>query len=301
MIVRCIKCGTKFRFDESRIGGDGCWVRCSRCSHVFFLDAPASETEKQQLDTFSDLFKADIFEENRLDKTEPEEPLIGDNEKNPFEFEKQSDSFEGLNEMKEQLIDKNDSVSKRSKKRGWLYVVIVLLLAGAGGASLAVFPEVGQQAASLASSGVSRLMAFIQGEGGKTEAEGPAQVQVSGLRQRFVNNVLGGNIRVVEGMATNLSSHDLTRIKIRGEIVGEGGVFLGEMEAFCGNLLTEEELTGMTEEQILKELSNPEGSDISNDRIVPKGEIPFMLVFTHEPPGVLKTFVVPAGAERLLP
>jgi len=93
----------------------------------------------------------------------------------------------------------------------------------------------------------------------------------------------------------------MTRIRVRGEIVGDGGVLLGERESFCGNLLTADELATMTEEQLQKELSNPQGSDVSNDRIAPKGQIPFMIVFVREPIGVVKTFVVPSGAERLLP
>jgi hypothetical protein len=60
-------------------------------------------------------------------------------------------------------------------------------------------------------------------------------------------------------------------------------------------------LATLTEEQMQQELSIPQGSDISNDRIESSGQIPFMVVFANEPPGVVKTTVMPAGAERLLP
>jgi predicted Zn finger-like uncharacterized protein len=303
MIVQCKKCGTKFRFDEALIGEEGGWVRCSRCSHVFFLDVPAIEEAPIRPDTFSDPVKTDIFEKITNDEKDVE-PFIGDVEETLGGFEKESDPLEELEEIEteEGAGVKRFAAPKRSKTKKWIYfVILLLLLLLQGGVYLWFFPEIGTQVANLTSSAVSNLMEKIQGVTPQPVGDGPAQVQLSDIRQRFVSNSLVGNIRVIEGTAINQSSHSLTRIKIRGEIVGGADVFLGEMEAYCGNLLTGDELSTMTEEQILRELSNPQGSDISNDRIVPKGQIPFMVVFTHEPPGVVKTFVVPAGAERLLP
>ena len=43
MIIRCRKCDTRFRFDETLIEGDGVWVRCSRCQNVFFEERPSGE------------------------------------------------------------------------------------------------------------------------------------------------------------------------------------------------------------------------------------------------------------------
>lgn len=117
----------------------------------------------------------------------------------------------------------------------------------------------------------------------------------------MINNMAMGTIRVVEGTAINQSSFPMTRIRVKGEITDNLTVVLGVRESYCGNLLTDNELATMTDEQILKELSNPQGSDISNDRIESKSQIPFMIVFTREPAGVAKAFVTTVGAERLLP
>ena len=43
MIIRCRKCDTRFRFDETLIEGDGVCVRCSRCQNVFFEERPSGE------------------------------------------------------------------------------------------------------------------------------------------------------------------------------------------------------------------------------------------------------------------
>ncbi|MBA4391882.1 MAG: hypothetical protein C0399_13235, partial [Syntrophus sp. (in: bacteria)] len=43
MIVHCKNCGTKFRFDETLIEGEGIWVRCNQCKNLFFLDNPVKK------------------------------------------------------------------------------------------------------------------------------------------------------------------------------------------------------------------------------------------------------------------
>jgi len=337
MIVHCEKCGTKFRFDESLIAEEGTWVRCSRCSNVFLLDKAVSGKMATHPDSMS--FSEDIHgslqekkpmpDENNLRPEIPQESqismdnreqaisgekdhfaeiLIRENdmspnasiEENNSDFDRDFLNTEDLKEGKgdKEHRDKSKAVPGRSRMKQWIYISVLLLL---GGIYLWFFFEIGNQVADLMSNFVSTLTEKIQGTTPKPEDDGPAQVQLSDIRQRFVGNFQIGNLRVIEGMASNLSSHPMTRIKIRAEIVDGAGIMLGEMEAYCGNLLTEEELAAMTEDQILKELSNPQGSDVSNDRIAPGGQIPFMVVFTHEPPGVAKTFVIPAGAERLLP
>ena len=49
MVAECKNCQTKFRFDETLIGGEGVWVRCNQCKHVFFLDN-ANEAGTASLD-----------------------------------------------------------------------------------------------------------------------------------------------------------------------------------------------------------------------------------------------------------
>jgi len=87
---------------------------------------------------------------------------------------------------------------------------------------------------------------------------------------------------------------------IKGEIVDAYAVVLGERSSYAGNVLTDEELTILTEEEISRRLAQPEGRNNSNDKIVPNAQIPFMIVFVREPKGVIKTTVMTMGAERLL-
>ena len=46
MIIQCRQCRTKFRFDDSLMQGNGVWLRCSRCGHVYFQENPLLKPEK---------------------------------------------------------------------------------------------------------------------------------------------------------------------------------------------------------------------------------------------------------------
>ncbi len=124
-------------------------------------------------------------------------------------------------------------------------------------------------------------------------------VRIKDVRQRSVANLLTGNLRVIEGVAVNQAPYPLARIRVRLVIADAYDVVLGEKIVYCGNLLTDAELGAMAETEIQRELSIPQGSDVSNERIAPNGEIPFMIVFSQEQAGTVKTTVVPAGADRL--
>lgn len=304
MIVQCKKCRTRFRFDETLIEGEGVWVRCNQCKNVFFLDNPkeveiASQTD-QARDTKGDvtdsigtvqgqIFEDQIEEVKRLDTIsvkDVEEDLGDGNMREPT----------GVVKIEDEVIHAEDEVPEEKVERKQILtrgiqLMILFIILSIGGVYFVFFTGTAGQAL------FERILGITQ----KAEEVGPAQVDLTDVRQRLVNNISIGTIRVIEGTAINQSSFPMARIKVRGEITDADEIVLGVRESYCGNLLTDNELATMTEDQIQKELSNPQGSDVSNGRIGPKGQSSFMIVFTREPAGLVKTFVVPAGAERLLP
>jgi predicted Zn finger-like uncharacterized protein len=303
MVVQCKRCGTKFNFDEALIEGEGVWGRCGQCKNVFFLNNPAkqdaavpSDKEKNGgigLSEAEGARKKDVKNlSSEVKKPEPE--FFKDTETKIEDIDK--DVFNGVEKTGDDEIgDDEEGVEEEVKRKKGLtrgkqliYLCLVLMI---GAIYLLFFTE------------TSGLLLFekLLGTAPKIEEVGPVQVELTDVRQRLVNNALIGTIRVIEGTAVNQSSLPMTRIRVKGEITDAYTVVLGVRESYCGNILTSDELVTMTEEQIQRELSNPLGSDFSNDRIGSKGQIPFMIVFTREPPVVVKAFVTPVGAERLLP
>jgi predicted Zn finger-like uncharacterized protein len=308
MVAQCKNCQTKFKVDETLIKGEGIWVRCNQCKNVFFLENPAEAgktapgDEEKNIDTedmkeYSPELKSaapkGVIKDQKEDKKQQETVAVMDIEKKvgdigkykSVEAEKVHDERPDRDKIPE---EKTREKQVTSRGRQLVYLLMVLFI---GGVYFTFFAETGWQTAFEKIFGISK----------KSEEVGPAQVDLADVRQRLVSNMTIGTIRVLEGTAINRSAFPMTRIKVKGEVTDAYTVVLGVRESYCGNLLNADELATMTEDQIQKELSNPQGSDVSNDRILPQGRIPFMIVFTREPAGVVKTFATPVGAERLLP
>ena len=332
MIIRCSKCETKFRFKDEIITGEGIWFRCSRCQHVFFHDNPAQETPapvQTETEYHQDvpvevekdggdiekaapgrggtgdgaLEKKDDAILSRID--EIREAMAGE-ERGAGIAVKEFDVLENLADDKGELslFEEPPEPSKGDKKRGsigkvfaylFLLLLTVLML---GAIYLWMFPQTRQRAVEFLSPYLPMVEGFSKDRMSQDQFTG--QVIIQDVRQRFVNNWLMGNLRVVEGIAVNAAKYSLTRIQVRGRLYGNGGAMIGEAVSFCGNLLTDAELATLTQDEIQRKLAQPLGNNIPNERISPHGQIPFMIVFGHSLPAVKMVTVSPAGAEKLL-
>lgn len=311
MIIQCRQCRTKFKFDDAFMQGSGVWLRCSRCGHVYFQENPLLKPEKDLSSEPVKPVEEPIHEEKRVELS-TESPSVGNRDADGFHsLDKVMETKNNLNEeinlyieetTEESVSGENEEViqkelaSPKSSGKIWkiaVWSVFVILIIPAVIYFL-VFPELGEQIIKnvLVSVGIS--------EPAKPEIVISQAVKLQDVRHRMINNYILGQIGIVEGNAVNRSDYPISRIQIKGEILDAYSVVLGEHTSYAGNILTDEELTNLSEEEILIKLSHPEGLNNSNDKIMPNGQIPFMIVFSHEPAGVIKTTVVTVGAERLL-
>ena len=115
------------------------------------------------------------------------------------------------------------------------------------------------------------------------------------VRQRFVRNTaMGRNIRVVEGILINNTATNISKVKLLGELYdAEGLLLLLSKASLAGNALTDDKLEKLDEDKIFSALSIAPASNISEARIPPLGEVPFMIIFTREPPKVFKLVIIP--------
>jgi predicted Zn finger-like uncharacterized protein len=334
MIIQCRKCETRFRFEDRLMEGDGVWVRCSRCQHVFFQEQTAGDTSAAEPEipsvrisdarrTLDDRFPA---AGDRLKRTEtqveaaPPMPIRAEKDpgadfgREPFidrmEENLGSEALAGpaaADEKESAEMVEEESSAGGTEKTGWgrtllkLIALMVFIVIVAGAVYLYLFPDVRTKVLMGASPWLRGVPVLENLVGKETKSGGTVltPVRIKDLRQRSVANLLMGNLRVVEGVAVNQASYPLARIRVRLVIADAYDVVLGEKIVFCGNLLSDAELGAMAEPEIQRELSIPLGSDVSNERIAPNGEIPFMIVFNQEQAGAIKTTVIPAGADRI--
>ncbi len=337
MIIQCRKCETRFRFDDALIEGDGVWVRCSRCQNVFFEERPPtgetppspptgeipsvriSDATRTPEDRFP---RADEHppraERERTESTPPHH--AGGEQEIPVEIGRDP-GIEGIEvgmdvgaldgptargdeveeEIEEEFLDAEPEPRQWGRTLLKMAAMIVFIVLVTGGVSLWVFPELRNHTLELASPLLREIpgMDTLLGTEAKSGDTALTPVRVKDVRQRSVTNLLVGNLRVIEGVAVNQSSTPLANIRIRLVISDAYDVLLGEKFVFCGNLLTDAELNTLAEAEIQRELSTPQGTDVSNQRVPPNGEIPFMIVFSQEQAGAIKTVVMPAGGERV--
>ena len=334
MIIQCKQCRTKFRFDDSNMQGSGIWLRCSRCGHVYFQENPKAKQPAPASFTEAESEKIASREEAPSEATSgppAEAPSVVHRDEQgkymhaarkritediDLSMEKaQEDNVSEKDDeiIKTQAIEKDQettqtqieqkSVRKPSggawKIALWSALVIVII-------PLLIYffalPQYGEQ---LVKSGEYLVRQFTEYAGISKPLPTSGvfinqMVKLQDVRYRRINNYILGQIGVLEGTAMNRAEFPLGRIQVKGEIVDAYAVVLGERSSYAGNILTDEELTNLSEEEIIMKLLQPEGLKNSNDKIMPNGQIPFMIVFPNEPLGVIKTTVVTIGAERLL-
>lgn len=315
MIIQCRQCRTKFRFADNLMEGDGVWLRCSHCQHVFFQDNPqtvkpgseqGAKVEEPLAEKTLALHRTPVPENNEGDALfiDNETKLKNDsNQESIPEIEKpQYDENRDENSAASDLAGEDNQRAGKSPRRhfgkvlmiaAWIVAVVVIIPVLI---YYFVFPQMGNRLLMVVNQYVD---IGIRSKPPRPEVI-TGQVKLQDIRQRFLNNNISGQIRIVEGTAVNQADFPISRIAIKGEIVDAYAVVLGERVSYAGNVLADEELTTLSEEAMLAKLARPEGSNNSNDRVMPNGMIPFMIVFAGEPGGVIKTTVKTVGAERLL-
>jgi len=279
MIIQCEQCETKFRFDESLIPAKGIWVRCSRCRHEFFQHHPLVQPPAEEEMLIPDI-QADAY------KPIPE--ALPDIEALTVE---KTDEEEGE--------EKGPAPEKETHRTALtvLYLVIALILLASLG--IWVLPDARMKAMQMLSPYVPAIEGRI-GAGASKKKSVPEGIQIQSVRQRYVNNRIAGGMRVIQGDVVNGTEVPMTRIQVKAELADASDAVIAQRQSYTGNLLTDDELTAMPDEAIQQKLAYIQGSPVSNDRVPPGGQIPFMIVVAAEPPGVANVYLSIAGAEKLL-
>lgn len=290
MTIECKECGTKYRFDETCVGEEGVWVRCTRCGHVFHQRKTAEDTSVS--------LERIVTPPAETRPTAPTAKMgiAGTGEEAPpAEVKKTEDR--PVTAPAEEVA----ALPRAKKRQAWtpirigLYLALLVLVLG--GVYLYLFPQIGEQVLNLFySKGPEKAITAEKKPAPPAPAGG---VNFSEVRERFLKNlIVGGDILVIQGTAVNDFDYSVSKVKVRGKILDNAGKILGETEVYAGNILTDEELMKWTEKEILEDLSKPEGSDVSNVSIAPKGKIPFMVTFINPPKEVDEFIIELVGFER---
>jgi len=126
--------------------------------------------------------------------------------------------------------------------------------------------------------GLSFLAKWI---GMKTPAEG--SLTVKNQQGAFTVNREAGEIFVVTGEVINNSKEPRASIQVKATILGPNGEVLISKTAYCGNILSKDQLTTLPMDKIEEAMGNQFGDALSNLN-VPSGKgVPFTIVLNKVP------------------
>lgn len=191
-------------------------------------------------------------------------------------------------------------IAKNKRKRLFAFFIVFIVFIVMAQGYLWIYPDAGHETVRLVCSKFPVIEQLFGMEKGNVDIV-TNQVEFIDVKQRFVSNESLGNIRVIEGVVVNQADVPISKIRVMGELVGSGGELLTARASYCGNLISDETLGKLNAEEISYISSALQSENALNSRIMPNGQIPFMIVFTREPAGVVKTFVTAIKAEKISP
>jgi hypothetical protein len=199
-------------------------------------------------------------------------------------------------EKKEEAAQKKKPPKIKSGKKSGIAtpILIVLILLVLAFAAVIILDRLNMQIP-----GVSDYVKQIPyvGQLMKSEAVQAGEIRIANITSKFIDNAKHGKFFVIQGTVTNDYPTSRRYIKINGSLFRTGKVLAGEDEVFCGNIISDSDLSKMDLAEIEKRLSNRFGDNRANFEVKPGQEIPFMVVFSGLPDDLEEFAIEVVGSE----
>jgi hypothetical protein len=122
------------------------------------------------------------------------------------------------------------------------------------------------------------------------------RITVRAVNASFVKNPVIGDLLVITGEAVNSYTKPRAAIQIKGMVYDAGGKVLVAKNAYCGNPLTNAQLSTLSQDKIEAAMANQFGDSLSNMEVAPGKAIPFVIVIPKPPAEARDYGVEPAGS-----
>jgi len=193
----------------------------------------------------------------------------------------------------EKVVDKRrrKAVAPKPKKRvsPLLIVLLVIVLLIGGVVMLPTFgiriPYVGDLIKNIPVGDYLRNIPYVGNLlGAKADERGNLKMTTSDIDSKFIENAKSGTLFVISGKVRNGYDHPRGFVKVTGRLYSKGKKLAKVQTVFCGNILTDKELSSLDMEAVRKKLLVRTGQKQSNVRVAPGMQVPFMMVFSNLPP-----------------
>ena len=128
------------------------------------------------------------------------------------------------------------------------------------------------------------------------EAAEEGGIAIKNPQGAFMVNRVGGDIFVISGEAVNNFKKPRASIQVKAIVLGPKGEMVMQKTAYCGNLLSKEQLTTLPMAKIEEAMGSPFGDSLANLGVQPGKGIPFVVVFSGVPKNASEFSVEVAGS-----
>lgn len=292
MIVECDNCATKFNLDESSLGEEGTWLRCTRCQNVFQAGgapAPPAAPEPAPSNDTEDFIQLDL-------------DAGGDSGGREKKAEDMADF--GL------MSDDGQDMDTGGKKPGGVFKILfwliglLIFLAVAGAGALVAIDRLGVAPSLVDPFRGMPGLSMLLGAGGGPDAGGEAlseeiDMALANVRGYYRNNPQAGRLFIIQGIVENHHQGDRVQILVRGRLRDKNGQVARQAVVYAGVVFTPEELKQLDMKSIQARLGAFTGADGSPYVVVPDGAIPFMIVFADLPSNLAEFTAEVVGSQAL--
>ena len=233
--------------------------------------------------------EAAVSEKDETDKQKPESWDLGQPEETAYA----KISAPSLPEMPS-FEDEPPPLSISSRRRGGsilpiavtaISVLLVLALAGGG---FYFFKE--------GPSAFNKLGLGFMAKWFGVESREEGSIAVRNTAGIFLNNSEAGEIFAINGEVVNNFGKPRASIQVKATLYGPKGAVLLQKTAYCGNVLSREQLAALPVAKLEAAMSNQFGDSLSNLAVQPGKGIPFVIVLTNVPKEVAEFGVEIVGS-----
>lgn len=226
--------------------------------------------------------------EDAVDETEAVEPAATEEMKPEFEVGESAEEDQLVDEAVEEepIFEETAPVKKRRTSKPLVVLLILVLLAGGSYGTYVLLDFMNIE--------IPYISDFIKPK--VSDPTGSLKIDTLDVNSRFLLNVKAGKLFVITGRVKNGYSEPRRFININGRLYRKGKVLAQTVTIFCGNVLSDIELSNMELEAIKKRLSNRSGDNKSNTLVKPGGELPFMMIFSNLPEDLEEFSIEVAGS-----
>jgi len=247
------------------------------------VDAPLSEDSSQ----------VEVYELDEADDTadKPEAVEVVATEELEPEFEVGESEEE--DQLEDEVADEEPTPTKERRVSKPLVVLLILVLLAGGSYGTYVLLDFMNIEIPFISK-IPFISDYIKPK--VSDPAGSLKIDTLDVNSKFLLNVKDGKLFVITGRVKNGYSDVRRFISINGRLYKKGKILDQTETVFCGNVLSDIELSNMELEAIKKRLSNRVGDNKSNMEIKPGGELPFMLIFSNLPEDLEEFSIEVAGS-----